>query len=63
MSETIELHCENCGHRMAYERSIDASLPPDVVRIETSGCDKCDDGGGFIEEHLYRADGTEIIPD
>lgn len=47
---------------MNYERSIDQSIPPEVVRIESNLCDRCDDGGGFGEEHWFDAASEEVLP-
>lgn len=62
MADPIKLHCRQCGNTMDYGRDIDPDVPPEVVRIESSSCDRCDDGG-FGTETWLDADGKEVIPE
>lgn len=60
--KAIKLHCLGCGRRMNYARDIDPDIPARVVRIESTNCDRCDDGG-FGEEHWFDAENREVIPE
>jgi len=62
MARPIRLHCLGCGRRKNYPRSIDPDISPEVVLIQSSNCDRCDNGG-FGEEHQFDADGKEVIPE
>lgn len=44
---------------MNYERTIDPSIPPEVVKITQGGCDVCWNGD-FDDETWFGADGKEI---
>lgn len=46
---------------MDYDREIDPSIPACVALIESSPCDKCDNGD-FGSETWYDGDGNEVIP-
>ena len=59
----LTLRCENCGRSMAYERSIDPSIPAWVAILSQSHCDAggCDTGDRLIETWL-DADGVARDP-
>jgi hypothetical protein len=59
MTDAIRMECKGCGKTMDYERSIDPSIPENVVRITQGGCDVCWNGD-FDDETWFDADGNEV---
>jgi len=55
----IRLFCQCCGKSMEYERSIDPSIPSEVVRITQPHCDECWNGE-CEEETWWDADGRRV---
>jgi hypothetical protein len=60
----ITLHCTVCDQQMPYfpERAGE-DLPPEVETIQTTGCNLCDEGGGFVEETWLDANDQPVLPD
>jgi hypothetical protein len=59
----VTLHCTACGRRKPYfPEQAGEDLPAEVDVIETTGCDLCDDGGGFVEETWRDANGKIVEP-
>lgn len=59
MPDPIKLVCKNCGKTMDYDRSIDPTIRPQVVRIEQPHCDECWDGDRESET-WFDAKGNEV---
>lgn len=59
MAEAIKLVCLKCGKSMDYDRSIDPTIRPEVVRIEQPSCDECW-GGDRESETWFDAAGKEV---
>jgi hypothetical protein len=55
----IVLCCKGCGRSMNYERTIDPSIPANVVKITQGGCDVCWNGD-FDDETWFDAQGREV---
>lgn len=55
----IKLECVNCKRSMDYDRSIDPSVPDEVVRISQPHCDECWNGDRE-DESWYDANGKEV---
>jgi hypothetical protein len=58
---SIQLCCMTCGRSIDYDRSIDPSIPAEVVKITQPSCDECWTGG-FEDETWYDAEGRVIAP-
>ncbi|MER9217927.1 hypothetical protein NKI48_03180 [Mesorhizobium sp. M0644] len=58
----ILLRCRGCGRRKSYARTIDPDIPAAVATIESSACDRCDNGD-FGSEAWLDADGKEVSQD
>lgn len=59
--DPIKLSCRRCGNTGSYDRCIDNTIPETVVRIETTLCDRCDDGD-FMQEIWIDECGKEVLP-
>ena len=60
----ITLHCTICGQRKPYFCDPEKDpLPETVETIESTGCDLCNDGGGFVTETWLDAGKREIEQD
>jgi hypothetical protein len=55
----ITLVCENCKRSMDYARSIDPTIPAEVVKITQPHCDVCWNGD-FEDETWWDAKGKEV---
>lgn len=56
----LSLSCPKCKRTMAYDRTIDPSIPAHVATIRII-CDRCDDGD-FHTETWFDASGNEVLP-
>jgi len=63
VGEPLTLRCEKCGRSMAYDRTIDPSIPAWVATLAQSHCDAddCDTGDRHTERWL-DSNGIERDP-
>ena len=63
MQTPIRLVCTGCGREADYDRSIDQSIPAEVVKIVMNECDECNAAaGGYGTEEWYDASGRHLHP-